>query len=246
MMRGVRRRAALAIIGVAMVVLTGCQPGDPFNGRANFQPIRYRLTATVETPQGERTAFSVIESSTNRSITRVKVRGEAVAVELPGGEALFVLLRSASMIDWAASLPGIPVIEADVPAHGLAERQVQLERQFAAMAQDRDVYYLWGPAVAKERAQYLPYMVRFRDPADPKSVEKVDPADLAKSFGPGYRLKSLTVQVTDDPVTRGIEKRLGWLARLRGVNLDGTRNMRSGTPLAARIGDGDFRQGFVK
>ena len=153
MMRGVRRRAALAIIGVAVFVLTGCQPGDPFGGLADFQPIRYRLTATVETPQGERTAFSVIESSTNRSITRVEARGEAVAVDLPRGEALFVLLRSASMVDWAASLPGIPVIEADVPAHGLSERQAQLERQFAAMTRDRDVYYLWGPGVAKERAQ---------------------------------------------------------------------------------------------
>ena len=210
----------MAIICVAMIVLTGCQPGDPFIRPGDFQPIRYRLTATVETPQGERTAFSVIESSTNRSITRVRVRGEAVAVDLPGGQTLFVLLRSASMVDWAASLPGIPVIEADVPAHGLAERQAQLERQFAAMARDRDVYYLWGPGVAKERAQYLPYMVRFRDPADPKSVEQVDPVDLAKTFGPGCRLKSLTVQVTDDPMTRGIEKRLGWLGEFPEPRLE--------------------------
>jgi hypothetical protein len=54
-------------------------------------------------------------------------------------------------------------------------------------------------------------LVRFRDIADPTSVEKVDPDNLAASFGEGVKLRRITVQLTDDPVTTGIEKRLGWL-----------------------------------
>ncbi len=57
-------------------------------------------------------------------------------------------------------------------------------------------------------------LVRFRNIADPASVEKVYPENLAKSFGPGVRLKRATIEISTDPVTTGIEKRLGWLNRL--------------------------------
>jgi hypothetical protein len=86
----------------------------------------------------------VIEAKPNRSITRVTARGEAVAVELPSGQVMFVLLRSASTVDWAATLPGIPIPEDDVSTGVFKERQAQLERQLAAVSQDRNVYYLWG------------------------------------------------------------------------------------------------------
>lgn len=54
-------------------------------------------------------------------------------------------------------------------------------------------------------------LVTLGDVSDPTSVERVDPDNLEASFGKGYRLKAITVQVTDDEVTTGIEKRLGWL-----------------------------------
>ena len=61
--------------------------------------------------------------------------------------------------------------------------------------------------------KYLPMLVRFRDPNDPTSVERVDPLDLASSFGPGVTLKSAFVEITDDPLTRGIEARFPWVTR---------------------------------
>lgn len=196
---------------MAVLALAGCRDAEGGGGSGWFRPIRYRLTATVETPAGERSEFSVIEAQTNRSITRVRARGEAVAVDLPDGQVLFVLLRSPMMVDWAASLPGIPGIERDVQVHGLAERQAQLEREFDAMSRDRDVHYLWGTDVPRDQVKDLPYMVHFRKLMDPKSVEQVDPDNLAKAFGGGFHLKSLTVQVTDEAVTTGIRKRLPWL-----------------------------------
>ena len=50
-----------------------------------------------------------------------------------------------------------------------------------------------------------------------QAVQRVDPANLAASFGPGIRLKRITVEVTDDDVTTGIEKRLQWLPKHRGT-----------------------------
>jgi len=58
----------------------------------------------------------------------------------------------------------------------------------------------------------LPVLVRFRDPKVPTSVELVDPLNLAASFGSGVTLTRASVEITDDPVTKGIETRLPWLA----------------------------------
>jgi hypothetical protein len=52
------------------------------------------------------------------------------------------------------------------------------------------------------------------------SVERVDPANLSAQFGEGVRLRRITVQVTDDDVTDGMEERLGWLAPEDRVDLD--------------------------
>ncbi|MGL6211101.1 MAG: hypothetical protein ACRC14_14875, partial [Paracoccaceae bacterium] len=46
--------------------------------------------------------------------------------------------------------------------------------------------------------------VTFADISDPASVELVDPENLAASFGPGVRLKSVVLEVTDEGVTEGV------------------------------------------
>jgi hypothetical protein len=48
--------------------------------------------------------------------------------------------------------------------------------------------------------EQYPLMVTFADLADPASVALVDPNDLAATFGPGVRLKAVTLEVTDAPV----------------------------------------------
>lgn len=49
-----------------------------------------------------------------------------------------------------------------------------------------------------------PMLVTFDDITDPASVRLVDPSNLAASFGPGVRLKSVTLEVTDEAVTAGV------------------------------------------
>jgi hypothetical protein len=56
-----------------------------------------------------------------------------------------------------------------------------------------------------------PMLVTFEDVTDPKSVRLVDPADLATSFGAGYALRKITLEITREPVTKGVvEGVLGW------------------------------------
>lgn len=46
-------------------------------------------------------------------------------------------------------------------------------------------------------------MVRFRDINDPRTVEMVEPEAVG--------VKRILLEATQDPVTTGIEKRLGWM-----------------------------------
>jgi hypothetical protein len=57
-----------------------------------------------------------------------------------------------------------------------------------------------------------PLLVTFTDITDPTTVTRVDPANLSATFGPGVSLTSVTLAVTEDPVTEGrVEAVLGWL-----------------------------------
>ena len=92
-------------------------------------------------------------------------------------------------------------------------------------------------------------LVTFGDLSDPTSVAEVDPDDLAATFGEGVRLKRITVQLTDDPVTTGIEKRLAWLDNHRTQHLDGTSTVSEDMTtddLTARLTAGSFSTEFAR
>ncbi len=205
-------RRTFGLFGLS-ALLAGCGGNSDTFGRS-FD-YRYKLTAEVETSAGVKSGSSVFQIGVGmsgkimppgmRGGSAHVLHGEAVAVDVAPGEAMFVLMRSANSVDWATDA-ATSAFTADNPQW--AGPGSDVEAYYAALKADRAVHVLWGDTVPRDRAQYLPLMVRFKNPADPKSVEQVAPDNLAKSFGPGYRLKSLTVQLTDDPVTVGIEKRL--------------------------------------
>lgn len=71
--------------------------------------------------------------------------------------------------------------------------------------------YRHAEALVLEPDEY-PLFVRFRDEADPLTLELVRPDDLAASFGTGVRLRRVTIGITGDTVTRGAQALLPWLA----------------------------------
>jgi len=201
-------RALLSILlGLCALLVTGC--GE------EHQPItyRYRMTVEVETPQGLRTGSSIIEVRTIKGIAfpgpeaaslQVRIRGEAVAVDLPRGQTLFALLSRLNFSDQAARIPEVS-LQPDPPFRGGGDAW---RKNIEALKRIRNS--------ASVPPNEYPLLVRFRDIHDPKSVEAVDPGDLAASFGKGVKLRRIVIQITEDPVTTGIEKRLGWLRSLRG------------------------------
>ena len=199
-----RREFGFAVLALT-ASLAGCDVNSPAMSYIWQQPHYAKLTAKVETPEGVKSGFSVIEVKWDKAGRGYNVKGDAVAVDLPKGETLFVLLRSQSSVDWPAYLHQIVKLENSPEDQALYYNRIAANRTIWPVPRTKEYFG------NREEHENYPYFVRFKNIADPKSVEQVDPDDLAKSFGPGYRLKSLTVQMTDEAVTVGIEKRLGWL-----------------------------------
>jgi hypothetical protein len=70
--------------------------------------------------------------------------------------------------------------------------------------------------------------------------EQVNPDNLAASFGPGVALRGATIAITNDPVTSGIEEKLGWLRSLNGGYL--TSKHASSSGLAGMLHAGKFER----
>ncbi|MBO9112085.1 hypothetical protein J5288_25570 [Agrobacterium sp. S2/73] len=170
-----------------------------------------KLTVTVETPAGAKSASSVMKASLEHSkggpfIPReasgafFKLQGEAVVLEVVPGKYLFVLLTDLRR-PYGLFFPG----EAPLDVAPKLERMSK-------------------PATATLTRSDYPLLVAFTDINDPKTVKKVNPDDLKDFFGQGTSLTSITLSITRDRVTKGkVEKVLPWLNEYYDKMLDSNR-----------------------
>ena len=223
------RRVTLQTLAcAALVTATWLLSGCGVFGRDDVY--RFRVTVEVQTPQGVRTGSSVWQISPHveahpmaGSGVSIAFRGEAVAVDLPNGQTLFALMTGADGNgEYAQRMPGNALfspLTSDPPG-----------TTPSGFRKSAELYPNAIKTVALAYSNPLPMLVRFRDIKDPASVEKVDPANLAASFGPGIVLKRIAIETTDDPVTMGIDKRLGWLRHLDDYRTDKSNPFTSTLP----------------
>ena len=198
------QRGVMGVLaGAAAAVLAGCgMMGHTY---------RYKLTVEVETPDGLRTGYAVREVSWSPGVqitaeadtASMTHRGEAAMVDLPNGQVLFALMSPDGQ-------------ETPMLAFGSARQTAWSDDSVKVLEPPAKIDAAYGQSG-------YPRLVRFRDIADPKTVEKVDPANLAASFGPGYRLKRITAQIVSDDVTERAMDRLKWLKDIGNYHLDGSR-----------------------
>ena len=197
--RGFWAKSALV---AALLALAGCDA----LGFKNWE-WRQKLVIEIETPSGVVSGGSVVEVQAGTSPKwapgagaggmGARVRGEASFVEVAPGRFLFALLGGGAWERGVALTLFFPE-----PAPSPFERAERLE----SMHETREV----------PRNRY-PLLVTFTDLADPTTVKRVDPDDLAASFGPGVVLKRITLEITDEAVTEGrVEAVLGWLDSISG------------------------------
>lgn len=213
---------ALLICGAA---LTGCGENYSWN---------QKLTVEVDTPSG------IVSSSSVTSVRIVlkvglmdlwdgkgsAVTGEAVSIDLGNGKFLFALLKNSRRLEGATHW---------------AFYETSIE--------ERKTWPLIGPMIEKSDLRYelkganQPMLVTFEDISDPASVKEVDPTDLAATFGAGYELKSVALEISDEPITEGrVNKVLVWLETLEGGYLHGGSTSK-GSPLG--LYGGVFKSGKI-
>lgn len=184
---------------------------------------RTKLTLTISTPSG------LIEASGVRQIDATKSyfnfaqsggnywtrTGEALVVDLGEGRYLF------------APPKGWPDLAREMSAKGIIRSSLELEHQSEIRSQVAPI------SVPIER---MLWMATFADLTDPNSIQGVDAQDLAATFGAGYALTRVTLQVTEDPLTEGrVRQVLGWL---RGYN--GRLSITGANGKTVTFGDADF------
>lgn len=154
-----------------------------------------KYTLIVETPEGE--VQNETTTSVNTFTTGLKwysfrklswsigQYGESPHVQLPNGKYLFALSLYETFL---------------------------VQRAFAAStnldSKTAANHKIWksipgSAARANLVPDFLPMFITFDNIDDPETVRQVDPMNLEDAFGPGYNLKSFSVQETDEPATYG-------------------------------------------
>jgi hypothetical protein len=179
---------------------------------------RYKMTVEIETPEGIKTGSAVREVDILRKqlpkeffdepyyVFKHKGIGEAVPVDLGHGKIVFVLLSTDLYREvWDAFNPKDYEAASNFPVGSRAELE----------------------------AGHRPRIVTFADLNDPMSVQLVyasksyaaggqDRNDhFEELFGKGVKLKSVMIEITDEPVTWGVRKHLPWLDKIKGGYLHG-------------------------
>jgi hypothetical protein len=98
------------------------------------------------------------------------------------------------------------------------------------------------PSIAGRRtlpAEQYPVFVRFRDPADPKSIEEISSTNLVALNGETVTVDEVALDITERHVTRVIRAKLPWLSTAKGP-LDDGGGINVAGPLAGRVGHSAF------
>jgi len=129
-----------------------------------------------------------------------QVTGEAVAVDLPGRKTLFALLSKPGSAEGANAY----ALDALFPRPWVGSKEYVANVN--ALADRRDI----GVLPSKD----WPMLVTFGDIKNPTSIVRIDVANLESTLGPDVKIRRITAQITEEPVTTGIEKKLKWLPRI--------------------------------
>lgn len=150
--------------------------------------VHYKVTVEIETPEGVKSGSSVWELSVGTPLidfpdsgNPASRRGEAVVVDLGKRGLVFTVFSNQS---WENGLYQAFPTEAPSSKRGIEYYKRTLK-----------------VGMKGEWKEYQPGMVTFTDLNDPKSVKGVNKENMSETFGAGVKLKQISVEITDDPVT---------------------------------------------
>jgi len=195
------------LLGLLAVLVIGDQI------RINRPGHKYRLTVEVTTPEGIKTASGILAVVPDRNYNRggrTTMRGEAVFVDLGRGKNLVALLAHQQGTKLDLDDVNYVALRAYGAARGNRVSFSDINRQ---------------TGIVPVQGELIPVLLSFGDPKDPTTARLVanDQADAV--LGDGYAIRGVTAEVVPngfwpidfggalgEPVTRGIDAKLPWLA----------------------------------
>jgi hypothetical protein len=213
-MKPLKPLLAPAALALAVAVLLGL--GWLYLARPEH---KYRLTIEVQTPGGVRSASGVMAVYMGKdggilpeAGGSISMKGDALFVDLADGRHLVAALAHGKN---AANFDGMSRLAMNA---------------FAAVGQKvgfKEVNQLSGKV--ELYGDLIPTLVTFTNPADPKTAEVLDPTNIEATFGNGFHLNRVTLEMVPvglwpldfggqlgEPVTRRIETKLPWVTSVRG------------------------------
>lgn len=212
-----------------LAVATPASPAYKTKGQWN-----QKLTVTIDTPSGVVSGSSTVrvdyahgQGPLSATEVHYEITGEATIIDLGGDRYLFALLGS-----------GVATAERlfRVLGHGHTERGDKLKNIASLTGINREL-----------AVDNYPILVTFENLSDPTSVRLVDPEKLSESFGEGFSLQSISLEVTNDPVSPGkVERLFGWWDLYENLQLDGSRyeNLATDHRLANSLNRLNFQMSF--
>ncbi len=170
-----------------------------------------KLTVTVDTPNGPVSGSSVTEVGVTippewwgvgdfKGASSSYVSGEGVVVEVSEGKYLFALLYGHDTAYRAFALPATKT----KTTGNVFQEYDRLERLRATRSL---------------KPEWYPMLLASTNDIDRGDFEEVGPANFSTVFGPGYRLRSIDISITDEDVTHGVlVKYLGWWENYKDAN----------------------------
>ena len=206
------KRRDLLGMGVGLfsaATLTACR---------TYEHLRYRLTVELSTPSGPYSGTTVREFVLGGKISWLpggdnylkRIYGEALTIELVG-KTVFVpiiwwddaLIRT--MFRFGRITPHIGAFEDVRWSQNLPKNMRALRRKKAHIEllgdDGKAMQALW---------KRHPQMVYFQRKNDPSSLKRLNLDNLERVLGTGTKISRYILEVTDDGVSMGIEKRLKW------------------------------------
>jgi hypothetical protein len=184
---------------------------------------RYKITVNVETPEGLKTGSAVREVTISTATIDApevtaskKIIGEAVVIDLAKRGVAFAIIDSGYTDVFNAFLFHGPTTPAGI-------------KYYRSLKAGTKAPLIKG----------WPRLVYFSDMSNPRSVKEIDPRNMDASFGDGVSIKDIIIEITDEPVTVGIDKWLPWLNEIGGKYLHGSHTSRE-APLG--LHGGNFRK----
>lgn len=211
--------AVVLLVAAGVFALTQNKVVVPGAGSAESKVYgwRYKMTVSVETPEGLKTGSAVREVSVKFEPrpgykpqpyhVTTKVKGEAVVVDLGERGVLFALIDPDDYRFIFEAFPGPP---------GLTLEGAEF---YSGLPVGKE-----GKALSK-----LPWLVTFLDRSEPKTITAITKDNITDIFGEGVILKDVNVAIASDAVTWGtLRNYLEWFGKKKvGLGFWDTNNPES-------------------